>query len=356
MQVSDRAVFHVDYTHMGRRSSGIERITGELFNSQALSPLDVRPYTASGSRPGVVVAQMVGLPLCAIRKQLDIFIFPGFPPSPYFSFARDRSVLYVHDLFLLTRRNELNRAGKYYMAPMFSIAINNFRYFLANSEATARNLRIRCDPTATIVLYRPAQRNVFGLEVGDRARRTHDPAKLRVVSIGTIEPRKNFLGAADICEALSAQLKREVELHIIGRFGWGDAADKLSKRPNIRLHGYLSDAEARSIIEASDIFLCTSHQEGLGLPLLEVQYCGMPVVAPDDVVFRESLGASGIFVDPSSPKRAADLIVGKIAAPSWRLQYVEAAAANIAIWNAIAESDRRAVISFLSDLASNLRR
>lgn len=356
MQPSDRAVFRVDYTHMGRRSSGIERITSELFNSQALSPLDVRPYVASSNRLGVLAAQMLGLPLCAIRRPSDIFIFPGFPPSPYFSLARDRSVLYVHDLFLLTRRDELNRAGKYYMAPMFSIAINNFRYFLANSEETARNLRAKCDATATILLYRPAQRNVFGLEVGDRTRRIHDPPKLRVLSIGTIEPRKNFLGAAAICDALSAQLKREVELHIIGRFGWGDAADKLSKHPNVVLHGYLSDAEARSIIEASDIFLCTSHQEGLGLPLLEVQYCGMPVIAPNDNVFREFLGASGIFVDPSSPKRAADHIAGKIATPSWRLQYVEAAAANIAIWNTIAESDRRAVISFLSELASNFRR
>jgi glycosyltransferase involved in cell wall biosynthesis len=147
-----------------------------------------------------------------------------------------------------------------------------------------------------------------------------------------------------------------VELHIIGRFGWGDAADKLSKHPKVVLHGYLSDAEARSVIEASDIFLCTSHQEGLGLPLLEVQFCGMPVVAPDEVIFRESLGASGIFIDPNSPKRAADHIAGKIAAPSWRLQYVEAAATNIARWNAIAESDRGTVISFLSKLASNLRR
>jgi len=356
MQTSDRAVFRVDYTHMGRRSSGIERVTSELFNSQALSPLDVRPYGASSSRPGVIAAQMLGLPLCAIRRPSDVFIFPGFPPSPYFSLARDRSVLYVHDLFLLSRREDLNRAGKYYMAPMFSIAIKNFRYFLTNSEETARNLRIRCNPAATIVLYRPAQKNVFGLEVGDRTQRIHDPPKLRVLSIGTIEPRKNFLGAAAICDSLSAQLKREVELHIIGRFGWGDAADKLSKHPKVVLHGYLSDAEARSVIEASDIFLCTSHQEGLGLPLLEVQFCGMPVVAPDEVIFRESLGASGIFIDPNSPKRAADHIAGKIAAPSWRLQYVEAAATNIARWNAIAESDRGTVISFLSKLASNLRR
>lgn len=341
---------------MGRRSSGIERVTGELFNSQTLSPLDVRPYTAAGNRLGVVVAQMFGLPLRAIRRPSDIFIFPGFPPSPYFSFARDRSVLYVHDLFLLTRRNELNRAGKYYMAPMFSIAINNFRYFLANSEETARNLRLRCDPTATIVLYRPAQRNVFGLRVGDRAERMLEPPKLRVLSIGTIEPRKNFVAAAAICEALSVQLKREVELHIIGRFGWGNVVNKLTERPNVTLHGYVSDAEARSIIEASDIFLCTSHQEGLGLPLLEVQYCGLPVIAPDNAIFRESLGGSGIFIDPGSPKHAADHIAGKIAAPSWRPEYAGAAAANIARWNAIADSDRETVISFLSDLASNLRR
>jgi glycosyltransferase involved in cell wall biosynthesis len=344
------SIVRIDYTHVGRRTSGIERVTTEQFSGAALSPLPIRPFGAFGSRLHVMAAQTVGLPACAIRNPSDIFIFPGFPPCPYFAFARDRAVLYVHDLFLLTRRADLNRAAKYYMAPMFSIAVRKLRYFLTNSQETARQLRSRCDPAATVIPYRPSIRNVFGLALGDRAERASRPDKLRVVSIGTVEPRKNLIAAADICEALSARLQRPVEHHIIGRLGWGADANLLRKRSSVILHGALDDAQIRPIVEAADILLCTSHQEGLGLPLLEAQYSGIPIVARDAAVFREVVGSSGLFIDTSSPQRAAEQIAHAISDTAWRSKYAAASTSNVARWNKIAESDRVAVVTFLSRL------
>jgi exopolysaccharide biosynthesis WecB/TagA/CpsF family protein len=350
-RTSKQTVINVDYTHVGRRASGIERITTEQFNKVVLSPLEINTYEAPNSRLATMIAQMVGLPLHAIRNPNDIFIFPGFPPSPYFNLQTDRSVLYVHDLFLLTRPADLNRTAKYYMAPLFSAAIKTFRYFLTNSEDTASKLRAYCDPTATVVPYRPYIRNVFGLTVGDRPERPVNPTKLRIVSIGTIEPRKNFTLAAEIREELSKRLNCEVELHIVGRFGWGEDVTALTSKPNVVLHGYLSDAQARSVIELSDLLLCTSHEEGLCLPLLEAQYSGMPIIAPNDGVFREVLGTSGILLNSRSPKLAADQISEVISDFGWRSRFAAAAIANIDRWNAIAENDRKTVISFLSRLA-----
>jgi glycosyltransferase involved in cell wall biosynthesis len=349
-----QAVVTIDYTHVGRRASGIERITVEQFNNVALSPLEIRTYEAPKNRLRIVMAQLLGLPLHAIRNPSDIYLFPGFPPSPYFAFQRDRSILFVHDLFLLTRRTDLNYVAKNYMAPLFYNAIRKFRYFLTNSESTAEELRAYCDPAATIVPYRPHIRNVFGLTFEGRAERPNDPQVLRLVSIGTIEPRKNFPAAVKISAALARQLGREVELHIIGRVGWGVDINLL-RRPNVILHGYVEDARARPIIEASDILLCTSRAEGLCLPLIEAQYSGMPIVAPNERVFREVLGVSGILLDSDLPEQAADQIAGAITMPSWRSHYATASAANIARWNGTAELDRNAVISFLARLASRPR-
>ena len=347
-----QTIINVDYTHVGRRVSGIERITLEQFNKLALSPLEVRPYKASNQRLAIIIAQMIGLPLHAITNPSEIYVFPGFPPSPFFVFLRDRSILFVHDLFNLTRRAELNLTAKYYMSPMSYLAIKKFRYFLTNSENTAEKLRAYCDPTATIVPYRPHIRNVFGLGVENRVERPNDSAKLRIVSIGTIEPRKNFTAAVKICNALSRRLGGEVELHIIGRFGWGKDINLLRNQPNVILHGYLDDASARPIIESSDLMLCTSLEEGLCLPVIEVQYSGMPVVAPDEGVFREVLGESAILINSRSPESAADQIAGTITSACWRSHYAIASAANVTRWNRVAEKDRNAVISLLSELAS----
>ena len=351
-QISPKAIINVDYTHVARRASGIERIALEQFSKRALAPLNVRTYQTSEKRLSVILAQMVGIPLHALRNPTEVYIFPGFPPSPYFAFDRDRSVLFVHDLFLLTRRSDLNGAGKYYLAPMFYIAIKNFQYFLTNSQETARKLRAYCNPAAKIIPYRPYVRNIFGLTADDRTSRPDMPEKLRIVSIGTIEPRKNYGAAVQICQALSRRLGRKVELHIIGRFGWGQAMSDLRNRPNVVLYGYLDDETAGSIISQSDLLLCTSHDEGLGLPLIEAQYGGLPAVAPDKEIFREVLGASGILIKPDVPDEAANRIADAMAVPLWRSIYADASRANVVRWNAIAESDRAEVISFLAALAA----
>jgi hypothetical protein len=44
-----RRTLVVDRTHLGRRASGIKRITEELFSDEALRPLPVEGFGASGT-------------------------------------------------------------------------------------------------------------------------------------------------------------------------------------------------------------------------------------------------------------------------------------------------------------------
>lgn len=349
------ATIWLDHSHMGRRASGIERITAELFNARALAPFSSKAYPAGTGKLGVMAAQMIGLPWAGIRNRRDVFVFPGFPPSPYFSLIPERSVLYVHDLFLLSRRDQLNRAGKYYMAPLFRIAIQHFQNFLTNSEDTATKLRAYCDPRASIIPYRPVIRNVLGLAVGDRGDRPARPQPLKVVAIGTIEPRKNFIAAAELCENLSGLMGCPIELHIIGRSGWGDDVRILSTRPGVTLHGFLRDREAGEILSSSDLYLCTSHEEGLGLPLLEAQYGGLPIIAPDAAIFREVLGSSGIYIDPADPRQSCELVRQMLDKAQWRRLHSNASIANIERWNRLAEADRHHVLEFFDRLISDTR-
>ena len=141
---------------MGRHATGIERITRELFSPAALSPLPTDYVAARTGRTGIVLAQNVTMPLRALRRPNDIFVFPGFPPSPYFSIARpDRTVLYVHDVFLLTRRKDLNTAAKLYFAPLFSLAVRSLNYFFvefrlhrARTSVNSASPRLRLSPIA----------------------------------------------------------------------------------------------------------------------------------------------------------------------------------------------------------------
>jgi glycosyltransferase involved in cell wall biosynthesis len=88
------------------------------------------------------------------------------------------------------------------------------------------------------------------------------------------------------------------------------------------------------------------------LPLLEAQYAGLPIVAPDAAIFREVLGESGIHVDPADPAGAAVRIAAALSDDNWRARFVTQAARNLARWNDLARDDREAVVGLIARLAA----
>jgi glycosyltransferase involved in cell wall biosynthesis len=281
----------------------------------------------------------------------SILLCPGFPPSPLLQPFSSRVLPYIHDDFLLSRRAELNRRARLYMAAPFRLALQHYPHFLANSDHTRRKLGTHCRPDAEITLYRPPVRNVFDLHPDGRAERSARPSQLRMVALGTVEPRKNFVAAANIISALRVRGFPDATLDIVGRQGWGNDWATLKTMPGVTLHGYQPGARVRQLLDDADIFICTSHDEGLGLPLLEVQYGGLPVVAPDAPIFIEVLGRSGIFIDPSRPVAAAEQLAEIVTRPDWRSCHVALARENLPRWNSSAAADHSAVIDLIARLA-----
>src|SRR5262249_38313866 len=149
----------------------------------------------------------------------SMLLCPGFPPSALLRPFASRVLPYIHDLFLLSRPADLSRRARLYMAKPFKLAVRRYPHFLVNSIDTMKQLAAHCRPDAAITLYRPPVRNVFDLDVAARAERL--PGQLRLVALGTVEPRKNFVAAAEITSALRQLGFANATLDIIGRRGWG---------------------------------------------------------------------------------------------------------------------------------------
>jgi glycosyltransferase involved in cell wall biosynthesis len=332
----------IDLTHLGRHVTGIERVSIEQFEAVDFNDADVTAIRSSGTL-SMIFRQHVWLPLLALLHPTALFVFPGFPPSPLFAFARDRVIMYVHDLFLITRRCDLGWKAFVYMAWPFSIAVRHLKRFQVNSEKTRGELAPFVRPDAAIQLYRPAVRNVFDLVPTQR----RPGPQLQIATLGTVEPRKNYGAMIPILDAL-AELGIRAELHIVGREGWGDAITALANDPRVKIYGYLAVEEVKAVLEAADVYLCTSHDEGLGLPLLEAQYAGLAVIAPDKRVFREVLGSSATFIDPSDAHGAAAAISALISTRDWQSHATGAAVANVARWNGLASLDAEAARTMFS--------
>ena len=341
-----RNTIFIDHTHCGRHVTGLERITLELFSQDALAPLNVRPIRAA-TRLGMMGRQNFELPSHLALNPSALLICPGFPPAPLASLFGARVLPYIHDLFLLTRPQDLNIRAKLAMRLPFALAVRHLPRFLVNSQTTATSLRAFCRSDAEIHLYRPRVRDVFGL--ANAPRPAAPSGGLRLIALGTVEPRKNLAAAVAILKALHRQGHRDAHLDIVGRPGWGVDMAALAGVPGVTLHGYQPLERVRELITHADALISTSHDEGLGLPLLEAQYAGLQVIAPDKPVFREVLGASGLFINPDATEAAATTIaVGLARDPAQR---AEAAKANLQRWNVSAAADSAAVIALIGHLA-----
>lgn len=337
----------VDYSHLkNRKMTGIERLSEELFSPDLLDGLNP-VYVEGGSILRMIVQQWLGIPLWLLRHRSAMALFPGFPPAITVSTLFGRRIwIYIHDLFLLTRKQDLNWKAKFYMAPSLFVALKFCKKFFVLSEAVKQELQPLCRADAKIVVYRAPARNVFRLDYQERSR-IHDGRAIRLLSIGTIEPRKNYLAAADIRRALQRQMGRPVELHIVGRAGWGGDYEALGRQEGVTLHGFLDDLDMRALVDSCDAYLFTTHAEGLGLPVLEVQHSGIPVISNDLPVLRESLADSALFIDANDPEAAAKTIRGSFAEVDFFPTMSRRSAQNVRRWNDHAHGDRARMLAEL---------
>lgn len=114
------------------------------------------------------------------------------------------------------------------------------------------------------------------------------------VSIGTIEPRKNYDFLLDIWTHLETEAPPIPHLHIIGRRGWADNTlfarlDQLASKPWFHEHGNLDDTALRVLLEQSRGLVYPTLAEGFGLPSVEAAALGVPVICGDLAIHRELL-------------------------------------------------------------------
>lgn len=110
--------------------------------------------------------------------------------------------------------------------------------------------------------------------------------------------------------------------------GGGDLFEesKASAPANVLLLGWVDAAE---VIPVADIFLSTSLNEGIPYSLIEVQSCGVPIVAVDSGAISELIinGISGIL-STSEPQRLAQEIQSLISNPEKMSEISQSALAS----------------------------
>ncbi len=113
-----------------------------------------------------------------------------------------------------------------------------------------------------------------------------------ILSLGTIEPRKNFPFVVKVFDLLE---RHDLDLVIAGMPGWQcepifDSFRKAKRAGRIRYLRYVPDADLPALYAGAEMFVLASLYEGFGFPPLEAMACGTPVVASSGGSLPEVLG------------------------------------------------------------------
>lgn len=134
-----------------------------------------------------------------------------------------------------------------------------------------------------------------------------------ILAVGRISAQKNY---ATALQAIALLKNEDFRFQIAGQDEMNGEMQHLARElgleARVEFLGYQGDIPA--LLSQADIFLLTSHWEGLSLAIVEAMAVGLPVVVPDVPGMDEVVGAgenpqnAGFLVDPTSPAAVAAIL------------------------------------------------
>jgi glycosyltransferase involved in cell wall biosynthesis len=197
--------------------------------------------------------------------------------------------------------------------------------FLCVSRATADVVRQELDvPDGQIRVVHSGVDRRFGHEGRERSTaHVRDRFGLDegfVLSVGTLEPRKNLTRLLEAHAGLSDDVRRRHPLVLVGGRGWRHARfeaqlAQLGRSEDVRLLGFVDDEDLVHLYRCAGVFAYPSIAEGFGFPVLEAMACGAPVVTSDTTSLPEIAGDAARLVDPFDVAGMREAIRGLLETP-----------------------------------------
>lgn len=188
-------------------------------------------------------------------------------------------------------------------------SILNANAILCISETTANDLRKIVPNNAPIFVthcainenYKPYNPIESRKYISNRYRCSEN----YILTVGTIEPRKNILSLMKAYKVLKDKYNVIHKLVIAGARGWNNSSfnkdyEKIGfKTDEVIFLGYVPEEDMPKLYSGAEIFVFPSIYEGFGIPLLEAMACGCPVIVSNMSSMPEVIGEAGILVNPN---------------------------------------------------------
>jgi glycosyltransferase involved in cell wall biosynthesis len=331
----------IDYTAAYEQGAGIGRYVRGLI--RALSAVDIqtpyRLFVAGASRrllppvPGpnfswfptritplwfarIWYRLQIPLPVESFIGRVRLYHATDFTLPP--TFPGTRTLLTVHDLSFVRAPEATTPVLKAYLDQVVPRSVKRASHVLADSQATKDDLveLYGTSPEKITVLYGGVEPNF--VPVNDPAarkavrQRYNIPDVPYILSIGTVQPRKNYARLIQALAALGPQCK-DVHLVIVGGRGWLEnpiyqAVKDFQLTDRVHFTGFARDEDLPALYSDAICLAYPSLYEGFGFPVLEAMACGTPAVTSTVSSMPEVAGDAALLIDPYNVEALVDAL------------------------------------------------
>lgn len=261
-------------------------------------PLGYKPW-----RMAVWLGQLAGIGFDRLLPDAELYHATEHLLMPLHNVP---TVLTVHDLIFKLLPQYHKRLNYWFLNSAMPLFVRRADAIITISESSKKDLiQHYGTPADKIAVVYEAAAPVFQPATPftvDHVRREYGLPDRFLLTVGTIEPRKNL---SRLLEALARLRAHDPELHlvVVGSRGWlyqdfFRKIDELALRDVVHLPGYVLDADLPAMYCAATVLVMPSIYEGFGLPVLEAMACGTPVVSSHASSLPEIGGEAAQYFDP----------------------------------------------------------
>jgi len=264
------------------RFFSIERIFHQL-TPEVSRYMNVNHWSADNAEftPAKLLRNIRG----ARKNHADVFHVTGDIHYVVLGLPRRRTLLTIHDCVFLYRAKGIKRRLLKWI--LLDRPVRRSRLITTISEASKKDILqyTNCPPEKLVVIPDPVSDTVY-----------YSPANFRdqepvILFIGST-PNKNLSRVAEALRGISCRLD------IVGKL-CAEQEDLLARHQiKYTRRSGLTDEEMAARYADADIVLFPSTFEGFGLPIVEGQKAGRPVITSDLEPMRETAGGAACLVDP----------------------------------------------------------
>ena len=240
--------------------------------------------------------------------------------------------LVIHDLVAFKSPAKHQRKATWIERLTLRKAVKKSRWIFTVSQYTKKDLLRRYPKLnladKTKVVY-AGLREIFLRKMDDNkivsVQRRYNLDPDYIMMAGTLEPRKNILGALQAYSLLSPKNQQRYRFVIVGKKGWYykqifQKVKDLDLMLRVKFLEYIPDEDLVTLMQGAKLFLFPSFYEGFGLPILEAMQSGVPVLA-SRVTSIPELGVDAIhYADPYDVVDIADGITQLLENEEYRAQ------------------------------------